>query len=217
MEINKATNNLKDLDGNFAISALMSSLKHVVKLIGCCLDFELPVLANVYPGRVRLTDFLGENPDVTLSWGHRIKIARYIASMVVYLHTCFPISIIHRDLKPSKVLIDQNGDAKLFDFSLAVEIPRGESEVEEPVAGTWGFLDPEYYRTGYCFDFDIPCLVFEDVGSTMTLYEVLYSKNHNHLLSWGHRLKISSDIAVVVSHLHTAFSTPMILQSTHVI
>lgn len=79
-----------------------------------------------------------------------MRIANAIASAILYLHSEFTTPIIYVGLRSKKVLIDQNsGVAKLFDFSLSISLPPGELEVEAKGAlGTFGYLDPEYLRSG---------------------------------------------------------------------
>ncbi|KAI8554674.1 hypothetical protein RHMOL_Rhmol05G0116600 [Rhododendron molle] len=85
---------------------------------------------------------------LTLAWESRLSIANDIASALVHLHTTFSTPIVNRNLKPGNIIIDQNGVAKLVDFSLAIRIPPGESQVEDIVVGTYGFAEPEYVATG---------------------------------------------------------------------
>ncbi|KAG9159303.1 hypothetical protein Leryth_019912 [Lithospermum erythrorhizon] len=133
-----------------AINALMSHLKYILKLIGCCMEFEFPTLVYEYAGSTNLSDFHKGSrsiSDRTLSLYRMIKISRDIASMVVYFHGSFPLKLVHRNLHPFNVIVDQNGDAKLFNFTLAIAIPKGEPNVIDVPMGTLGFIDPEYLST----------------------------------------------------------------------
>ncbi|KAF3644260.1 putative trehalose-phosphate phosphatase F-like [Capsicum annuum] len=140
---------------DIAITAQMSHLKNVLRLIGCCLEFEEPVMVYEYIEGISLGDLLfeeGNHDDQTrnslLSWGSRLRIANEVASALVFLHTEFTTPIIHRDIKPHKVIIDQNSSiAKIVDFSFSISLPSGELEVQDRVCGTIEYLDPEY---GYC-------------------------------------------------------------------
>ncbi|XP_060180676.1 serine/threonine-protein kinase ZRK1-like [Lycium barbarum] len=139
---------------DIAVTAQMSHLKNVLRLVGCCLEFESPVMVYEYVEGISLRDLLfekGNHDDQTrrslLSWGNRLRIANQVASAVVFLHTEFTTPIIHRDIKPHKVIIDQNsGVAKMVDFSFSISLPPGKMEVQAGFPGTTGYIAPEYGR-----------------------------------------------------------------------
>ncbi|KAK6787052.1 hypothetical protein RDI58_015577 [Solanum bulbocastanum] len=82
----------------------MSHLKNVLRLVGCCLEFEEPVMVYEYVEAITLSDLLFREE--------------------------FTAPIIHRDIKLHKVMIDQNsGVAKIIDFSLSISLPPGELEL----------------------------------------------------------------------------------------
>ncbi|PHT45504.1 hypothetical protein CQW23_14662 [Capsicum baccatum] len=115
---------------DIAVTAQTSHLKNVLRLVGCCLEFEEPVMVYEYVKGVALSDLLfGE---------------------VVFLHTEFTTPIIHRDIQPHKVIIDQNSSvAKIVDFSLSISLPPGELELQDqPIWGTFWYADPEYAALG---------------------------------------------------------------------
>ncbi|CAI9764934.1 unnamed protein product [Fraxinus pennsylvanica] len=68
--------------------------------------------------------------------------------LLFILHTAFPTPIIHRDLTTKSIVIDNNGVAKLVDFSLCVALPPGESQVEVEIVGMFGHFEPDYITTG---------------------------------------------------------------------
>ncbi|KAF3644266.1 hypothetical protein T459_16947 [Capsicum annuum] len=146
-------NHFNNIFRDIAITAQMSHLKNVLRLVGCCIEFEEPVMVYEYVEATSLYALLFEkdnHDDETrkslLSWGSRLRIAHKVASAVVFLHTEFTTPIIHRDLKPSNVIVDQNsGVAKLLNFSLSVSLPQGKLEVvKDVVCGTYGYVAPEY-------------------------------------------------------------------------
>lgn len=71
-----------------------------------------------------------------------------IANAVAYLHVGLARPVVFRDIKPSRILLDEQDAAKLFDFSLAASIPEDKTHLDDGVMGTFGYIAPEYMRTG---------------------------------------------------------------------
>ncbi|BFI32571.1 hypothetical protein MPTK2_4g07140 [Marchantia polymorpha subsp. ruderalis] len=88
-----------------------------------------------------------ESGDNTMPWPIRHRIAVGTAHGLSYLHFhCVP-KIVHRDLKPSNILLDENYTAHLADFGLAKVLPGADTHVTTGVAGTVGYIAPEYSQT----------------------------------------------------------------------
>jgi len=79
-----------------------------------------------------------------LSWKRRLNIALDVARGMEYLHTLAHQSFIHRDLKSSNILLADDFRAKVSDFGLVKLAPNGEKSVVTKLAGTFGYLAPEY-------------------------------------------------------------------------
>ncbi|KAL1815822.1 hypothetical protein ACET3Z_018396 [Daucus carota] len=90
----------------------------------------------------------GRSPEKVLDWPSRYKIAVGAARGLAYLHhDCIP-HIIHRDIKSSNILLDENMEAQVSDFGLATLMEPDKTHVSTVVAGTFGYLAPEYFDTG---------------------------------------------------------------------
>ncbi|KAJ6434440.1 hypothetical protein OIU84_018036 [Salix udensis] len=132
-------------------SSKMSVHKSFVKLLGCCLETQIPILVFEYVGEWTLDDCLWGSVRARrrpLLWIARSKIAMDMANAVAFLHAAFARPIVFRNIKPRNILLDDNHEAKLSDFSYSVSIPEGESHVRDAVIGTIGLLAPEYLATG---------------------------------------------------------------------
>lgn len=129
----------------------MSVHKSFMKLLGCCLEAQIPILVFEYVGDRTLSDFLWSSEEARcqpLLWIPRSKIAVDMANAVAFLHAAFAKPIVFRNIKPLNILLDDNHEAKLSDFSISISIPKGESHVRDSVAGATGLIAPEYLTTG---------------------------------------------------------------------
>ncbi|PIN25480.1 Serine/threonine protein kinase [Handroanthus impetiginosus] len=174
------------------ISALQHP--HLVKLYGCCIEGDQLLLIYEYLENNSLARALfgPEEHQLHLDWPTRHKICIGIARGLAYLHEESRLKIVHRDIKATNVLLDKNLVPKISDFGLAKLDEEDNTHISTRIAGTFGYMAPEYAMRGYLTD-------KADVYSFgVVLLEVISGRSNTsirakadgfYLLGWANSLK----------------------------
>ncbi|XP_076923015.1 putative leucine-rich repeat receptor-like serine/threonine-protein kinase At3g14840 [Bidens hawaiensis] len=174
---------------------VISCLQHpnLVKLHGCCIEEDQLLLVYEYLENNSLANALFGKSELILDWPTRFKICISIARGLAFLHDESRLKIVHRDIKATNVLLDKDLNPKISDFGLARLHEDDKTHVSTRVAGTIGYMAPEYALWGYLSD-------KADVYSYgVVLLEIVSGKNNSYeptndcicLLDWACRLETS--------------------------
>lgn len=181
---------------------MISCLQHpnLVKLYGCCIEGDQLLVVYEYMENNSLAHVLFESngrSQMMLSWPTRLRICIGIARGLAFLHDESRLKIVHRDIKATNVLLDKDLSPKISDFGLARLNEDEKTHISTKVAGTIGYMAPEYALWGYLTD-------KADVYSFgVVLLEIVSGKSNNNympshnficLLDWASHLNESKNI-----------------------
>ncbi|KAG2294713.1 hypothetical protein Bca52824_041382, partial [Brassica carinata] len=183
------------------ISALQHP--HLVKLYGCCVEGGQLLLVYEYLENNSLARALfgPQETQIRLDWPTRQNICVGIARGLAYLHEESRLKIVHRDIKATNVLLDKELNPKISDFGLAKLDEQENTHMSTRVAGTYGYMAPEYAMRGHLTD-------KADVYSFgVVALEIVHGRSNTsaqskaetfYLLDWVHVLREQNKLMEVV-------------------
>jgi serine/threonine protein kinase len=122
--------------------------KNIVRLIGCCLEVDIPMLVYEFLPKGNLEDILHSNNKVVpLNMDVRLSIAAQSADGLAYMHSKTNTKILHGDVKPANILLDDNFTPKISDFGISRLIAIDKQHTKD-VIGDLTYMDPVYKKTG---------------------------------------------------------------------
>ncbi|GLU22347.1 hypothetical protein SLE2022_384280 [Rubroshorea leprosula] len=174
--------------------------KNLTRLIGYCYEGTYMGLIYEYMAKGNLAEHLSESSNHILSWEQRVQIMLDAASGLEYLHNGCKPPIIHRDVKSQNILLNENFQAKMADFGVSKTFTtEGGSHVSTVVAGTPGYLDPEYYRTNWLSEksdiYSFGVLLLEVITSRPVIAK---TTDKTHISQWVNFMLSKGDIKRIV-------------------
>ncbi|KAI0495631.1 hypothetical protein KFK09_021934 [Dendrobium nobile] len=173
--------------------ATISAVQHrnLAKLYGCCIEGDKRLLVYEYLKNKSLDQAIFKKKDLHLNWETRFEICLGVARGLAYLHEESSVRIIHRDVKSSNILLDGNLTPKISDFGLAKLYDDKWTHISTRVAGTIGYLAPEYAMRGHLtekadvFGFGVVAL---EVLSGRPNSDLALEEEKSYLLDWAWHL-----------------------------
>ncbi|KAL2331306.1 hypothetical protein Fmac_018887 [Flemingia macrophylla] len=184
---------------------MISALQHpcLVKLYGCCVDGDQLLLVYEYMENNSLARalFVSEESHFKLDWATRQKICVGIARGLAFLHEESRLKIVHRDIKATNVLLDKDLNPKISDFGLAKLDEEDNTHISTRIAGTYGYMAPEYAMHGYLTDkadvYSFGVVALEIVSGKNNAIQ-RHKQEALHLLDWARLLKEKGNLMELI-------------------
>ncbi|CAN6229549.1 unnamed protein product [Urochloa humidicola] len=193
--------------------------RNLVKLYGCCLEGNKPLLVYEYLENGSLDKALFGNKKLNLDWPTRFDICLGVARGLAYLHEESAIRVVHRDIKASNVLLDSNLNPKISDFGLAKLYDDKKTHVSTKVAGTFGYLAPEYAMRGHMTEkvdvFAFGVVVLETLAGRPNFDNTL-DEDKVYILEWVWQLYEENHPLDMLDPKLAGFNSEEVLRAIHV-
>ncbi len=177
IEVNEARK--EDFTNEVIIQSQMMH-NNIIRLLGCCLEVDVPMLVYEFAANGSLKDILhgDANRLVHLSLDLRLDIAVESAEGLRYMHSSISHTIRHGDIKPANILLTDKFIAKISDFGTS-KLLTADKEFTMVVAGSMGYIDPVFYMTGHLTQksdvYSFGVVLLELISRKPTIYDKNYS------------------------------------------
>jgi serine/threonine protein kinase len=134
---------------------ILSQINHrnIVRLLGCCLEVDVPMLVYEFISNGTLFEFLHSNDHKSpIPLDLRLKIATESAEALAYIHSSTSRTVLHGDVKSLNILLDDEYNAKVSDFGASALKPMDKNDFVMLIQGTLGYLDPETFVSHHLTD-----------------------------------------------------------------
>ncbi|CAN6348510.1 unnamed protein product [Urochloa humidicola] len=134
---------------------ILSQINHrnIVRLLGCCLEVDVPMLVYEFISNGTLFESLHSNDHRSpIPLDLRLKIATQSAEALAYIHSSSSRTVLHGDVKSLNILLDNEYNAKVSDFGASALKPMDKNDFVMLIQGTLGYLDPETFLSHHLTD-----------------------------------------------------------------
>ncbi|XP_044392256.1 wall-associated receptor kinase 2-like [Triticum aestivum] len=184
--------------------------KNILKLYGCCLEVDVPMLVYEFAAKGSLGDILHLNENQKLPIDLRLDIAIGSAEGLKYMHLYASQSIRHGDVKPDNILLDGELVPKISDFGLS-KMLKVDEYFTKIVVGCMGYIDPVFIKTGLLtqksdvYSFGVVLLelitrrkiVYDENCSLIMEFRKVYVKDKSGRAMFDKEIVTEEDILVV--------------------
>ncbi|KAL3678131.1 hypothetical protein R1sor_021087 [Riccia sorocarpa] len=160
---------------------------NILRILGFVVRGDALLLLYEYMMNGSLGEWLHRRPGSLLEWSTRYRIIVGAAQGLSYLHHNTHPPFVHRDINSNNILLDANFEPHLGDVGLAkVFDPSKDTESMTAVAGSFGYIAPEYAYTmrvtdkGNVYSFGVVLL------ETLTGRDPATFEEGTDLVSWVH-------------------------------
>ncbi|EOA37565.1 hypothetical protein CARUB_v10011886mg [Capsella rubella] len=192
---------------------LLLRVHHVnlVSLVGYCDEGNDLALIYEFMEYGNLREHLsGKRGGSVLNWSGRLKITIESALGIEYLHIGCKPPMVHRDVKSTNILLGRQFEAKLADFGLSRSFLVGsQTHVSTNVAGTLGYLDPEYYKKNWLTEksdvYSFGIVLLEIITGQHVIEQ---SRDKSYIVEWAISMISNGDIESIMDpNLHQDYDT----------
>ncbi|RZC94391.1 hypothetical protein C5167_026122 [Papaver somniferum] len=204
---------------------MISALQHpnLARLFGCCMEGNQLLVIYEYMENNSLARVLfgEEEVQLKLDWPTRHKICVGIARGLTYLHEESRLKIVHRDIKGTNVLLDKHLNPKISDFGLAKLHEEDKTHISTRIAGTRGYMAPEYALRGYLTDkadvYSFGVVALEIVSGKSNTSYLLKEADCVYLLDWALFLQKNGCLMELVDpKLESIFDEEEVLRTVNI-
>ncbi|KAG2310970.1 hypothetical protein Bca52824_022527 [Brassica carinata] len=183
---------------------------NLVSLVGYCYEGDhLALICEFLPNGDLKQHLSGKGGRSIINWSIRLRIALETALGLEYLHIGCTPPMVHRDVKTANILLDENFKAKLADFGISRSFGGRESQEFTEVAGTHGYIDPEYNQSGRLHEksdvFSFGIVLLEMITNRPVISQ---TSENSHITEWvGSKLKRGDIVEIIDPNLREDYDS----------